>query len=104
VKRLLMRLRRKEGITCAEVHELVQAHLDGELPDGPRRDLLVAHLHRCRPCGVEAETYQRIKDALAAPAPAAAVARLEAFAAAIPGSAPPSTDEPSDPHGSEADR
>lgn len=99
-----MRLRRKEGITCAEVHELVQAHLDGELPDGPRRDLLVAHLHRCRPCGVEAETYQRIKDALGAPAPAAAVARLEAFAAAIPVSAPPVGGGPNDPDGSEDER
>lgn len=88
--RLMMRLRRKAGISCARVQELVQSYLDGELQPGPERDRLVEHLERCRPCGVEAETYERIKASLGAPAPADAVERLASFAATIP-------DMPQDP-------
>ena len=64
--RLMMRLRRKAGISCARVQDLVQSYIDGELEDGPERERLVAHLEMCRLCGVEAETYERIKDALGA--------------------------------------
>jgi hypothetical protein len=84
MKRLLMRLSRKAGISCAEVHELVQSELDGELPEGPKRDRLIAHLERCRPCGVEAEVYERIKASLAAEPPSGSIARLTEFALAIP--------------------
>jgi anti-sigma factor RsiW len=85
--RLMMRLSRKAGISCARVQELVQAYLDGELEDGPERDRLVAHLDRCRPCGVEAEIYERIKASLAPDPPASSVDRLRQFAASIPGRA-----------------
>lgn len=81
--RLVMRLRRKAGISCARVHDLVQSYLDGELEEGPERDRLVEHLHRCRPCGVEAETYERIKASLSGRSPAASVDRLTAYAASI---------------------
>lgn len=83
--RLVMRLHRKAGISCARVHDLVQSYLDGELEDGPERDRLIEHLDRCRPCGVEAETYERIKAALSGRPPAASVDRLTAYAASIPG-------------------
>jgi hypothetical protein len=82
--RLMMRLRRKAGISCARVQDLVQSYLDGELETGPERDRLIAHLDLCRPCGVEADTYERIKESLGAPAPADAVERLKRFAATIP--------------------
>lgn len=80
--RLLMRLRRKEGISCARVQDLVQSYLDGEL-EGPERDRLAAHLHRCRACGVEAATYERIKTALAPAPPVESVERLQCFASSI---------------------
>ncbi len=66
----------------ARVQGLVQAHLDGEL-EGPDRDRLAAHLDRCRPCGVEAATYERIKASLAAPVAPEVVERLSRFAASI---------------------
>ena len=79
---MIMRLRRKAGISCARVQDLVQTYLDGEL-EGPDRERLANHLDRCRPCGVEAATYERIKASLAAPVPAETVERLQRFAAAI---------------------
>lgn len=85
--RLIMHLRRRAGISCARVQDLVQTELDGELI-GPERERLVAHLDRCRPCGVEAATYERIKASLAAPAPPDAVERLQRFATSISGEAP----------------
>jgi anti-sigma factor RsiW len=80
--RWMLRLRRAPAISCAQVHDLVQAYLDGEL-EGPERDRLAAHLDRCGPCGVEAATIERIKASLAAPVPAEAVGRLTRFAVAI---------------------
>lgn len=85
--RMIMRLRRKAGISCARVQDLVQTYLDGEL-EGPDRERLAAHLDRCRPCGVEAATYERIKTSLAAPAPVETVERLERFAASITDESP----------------
>lgn len=82
--RLMMRLRRKDGISCARVQELVQTYLDGELEEGPERDRLIAHLDRCRPCGIEAATYERIKASLSAAQPADTLDRLTEFAASVP--------------------
>ncbi|MCB0970442.1 MAG: zf-HC2 domain-containing protein [Acidimicrobiales bacterium] len=67
------------GISCRRVRKLVQSFLDDELT-GRERDRLATHLDRCPACGVEAETYRRIKVALAPEAPAEAVARLTAHA------------------------
>ena len=83
----IMRMRRRAGISCAHVQDLVQAYLDGELAE-PGRTQLAAHLELCRPCGVDAETYDRIKTSLAAPAPAETVERLEHFAATLTGQGP----------------
>ncbi len=85
--RLMLHLRRKEGISCARVQALVQSFLDGEL-EGPERDRLAAHLARCRPCGVEADTYERIKGALAPEPPADSVDRLRRFSETIVDQAP----------------
>ena len=82
--RWMMRLRREAGISCAHVQDLVQAHLDGELPDGPERDRLIAHLDLCRRCGVEAEILEQIKASLATRPSPESVARLVQFAGTIP--------------------
>jgi anti-sigma factor RsiW len=60
---------------------ILQHYLDDQL-DGRRSELLVAHLDACRRCGLEAQTYRRIKDTLAvqrATLPAESVARLRQF-------------------------
>lgn len=70
---------RPGGMTCTQVRNLVQSYLDGEL-DEHQAAKLAAHLHRCRRCGVEAETYRQIKASLASPPPAASVERVRQFA------------------------
>lgn len=57
-------IRPGEQLTCPEVGRLVQRYLDGELESQAEIDALAAHLDDCRRCGLEAETYQKIKDAL----------------------------------------
>lgn len=66
---------------CRQANALLQDYLDGHL-DSAATDLLRTHLACCRPCGLEAEVYLRLRDALAAghTAPPAAVRRLEEFA------------------------
>jgi anti-sigma factor RsiW len=68
-------------MTCAEVGELLQYHLDGEL-DERRRARLAAHLEDCRRCGLEADAYAQIKRTLAdrrAVVPGDSLTRLRAF-------------------------
>lgn len=74
---------RPGGVSCHRVRQLVQAYLDGEL-HGPEVDKLATHLHRCKRCGVEADSYRRIKAALGAPVPAPALDRLREFARSVP--------------------
>jgi anti-sigma factor RsiW len=50
---------------CAEVGRLLQVYLDGEFDDEARAQRLRAHLKDCKRCGLEAETYKRIKASLA---------------------------------------
>lgn len=72
-------------MTCGEVGEWLQHYLDGELDDR-RSERLAAHLEDCRRCGLEVDTYQRIKDSLAAhqpSVPADSLARLREFGARI---------------------
>jgi len=72
-------------MTCGEVGEWLQHYLDGELDDG-RSERLAAHLEDCRRCGLEADTYERIKHALAdhqLSVPADSLARLREFGARI---------------------
>jgi anti-sigma factor RsiW len=76
---------RRRPMSCDEVGRWLQHHLDGEL-DERRSASLVAHLDDCRRCGLEAETYERIKDALAArqdPVPPASLDRLRDFGARL---------------------
>lgn len=80
--------------SCRQVRRLLQSFLDGELDDdGARR--VSAHLDDCRRCGLEAETFRAIKDALAGTPTGtddASLGRLREFAAALsdPGSLSPS--------------
>ncbi|MFF4544013.1 anti-sigma factor family protein [Streptomyces sp. NPDC001435] len=64
-----------------QVARVLQAYLDGETDEVTARRV-AAHLEDCRRCGLEAETYQKIKSALsrrAVPEPEA-VERLRGFA------------------------
>jgi anti-sigma factor RsiW len=80
---------------CRKVQPLLQQFLDGTLPAHLAAQV-VAHVEACRRCGLEADTYQRLKSALgdlrSEPDPAA-VGRLAVFvdglAASGGGSAPP---------------
>lgn len=70
-----------EPLDCAAVGELLQHYLDHEL-DARRARLIAAHLDDCRRCGLEAETYERIRATLAAQrdaVPDETVERLRAF-------------------------
>jgi anti-sigma factor RsiW len=69
------------GMDCHQVGEVLQRYLDGEI-DVDRARRIEEHLEECRRCGMEAETYERIKATFAAhrPAvPADSVARLREF-------------------------
>lgn len=60
----MRRIRYGQEATCAEVAEVLQSYLDGHVDDLTERRVR-RHLEHCRRCGLEAETYQAIKDALA---------------------------------------
>ena len=80
--RILRRRRPADGpLDCAAVAARMDEYLDAEL-DAATSRRVAEHLEDCRRCGLEADTYQRIKDALAEQRPALdgeAVARLRAF-------------------------
>jgi hypothetical protein len=57
-------VRDDETLVCSEVGRLLQRFLDGELDDPVTAGALAAHLDVCEPCGLEADTYRRIKLAL----------------------------------------
>lgn len=57
-RRLAMRM------SCAQVGEVLQQYLDGEL-DPASTPLVEAHLELCRRCGLEASIYSDVKAALA---------------------------------------
>lgn len=63
--RAWMRRRRAgQEATCAEVARILQSYLDGHVDDLTARRVR-RHLERCRRCGLEAETYEAVKEALA---------------------------------------
>ncbi len=69
------------GIDCHEVGELLQQYLDGHI-DLERAGRIEAHLEACRRCGLEADTYERIKATLAShrpEMPAESIDRLRSF-------------------------
>jgi predicted anti-sigma-YlaC factor YlaD len=70
------------GMTCHQVGELLQQYLDDELHDAERARRIHDHLEECRRCGMEAETYERIKSTIAAERPdipPESIERLRAF-------------------------
>lgn len=71
-----------ERLSCSEVGRLLQRYLDRELGAPHEIDALAAHLEECKRCGLEAETYQHIKEVLAerrATVPTESVERLRTF-------------------------
>lgn len=75
------RLRPEARARCAEVARWLQPYLDGEM-DARTLRLVGAHLETCRRCGLEAETYRVLKQALLRriDPPPEPVARLRNFA------------------------
>lgn len=72
---------------CLEVSKTLQAYLDGEIDDLSARRIR-RHLEICRRCGLEAETYTEIKQAIArrgGTVPGDAVERLRDFGERVAG-------------------
>jgi anti-sigma factor RsiW len=53
----------RSQLSCRQVAEVLQSYLDRELDDHTAGKV-AAHLEDCRRCGLEAETYAALKDAL----------------------------------------
>lgn len=92
MRSLRWRVAKGRGLSCRDVGDLLQRHLDAEV-HGRLADQVAAHLEDCRRCGLEAAVYEEIKAALAREAvvlPDSAVMRLRGFAArlvdGVPGS------------------
>jgi anti-sigma factor RsiW len=75
------RVRPEARARCAEVARWLQPYLDGEV-DARTLLLVGAHLEVCRRCGLDAETYRALKEALArrSDPPADLLVRLRSFA------------------------
>lgn len=90
--------RRSNGqLDCHAVGELLQQYLDHEIDD-ERGRLISAHLEDCRRCGLEADTYEHIKETLAAQradVPQDSVDRLRDFSRGLIRGEDPA--EPSEP-------
>lgn len=75
-------IRPGETMTCPEVGRRLQRFLDAELTDDVVIEMLSEHLDDCRRCGLEADTYRKIKTALTArrtPVAPESVTRLREF-------------------------
>ncbi len=82
--------REPKPMTCHEAAEVLQQYLDGEI-DHAQAARVTAHLEVCRVCGLEADTYERIKSTIATrrnEVPADAVDRLRTFGASLREAAP----------------
>ena len=62
--RMLRRLSHRMPRDCARVGKVLQQYLDSELDVATASEVL-SHLEDCRDCGLEAETYRRIKASVA---------------------------------------
>lgn len=87
------RSRRGQGAeaTCAEVGRVLQSYLDGQVDEMTARRV-ARHLEACRRCGLEARTYEAIKEALArqrTDVDAAALERLRSFGERLVEEGPP---------------
>lgn len=79
--------RSRTEVDCREVGKVLQSYLDNEVEEGLAAKI-AEHLEACRDCGLELETYERIKTSLAGRMPEvdpAALARLRAFGEQIIG-------------------
>lgn len=77
--------------SCAEVAAVLQSYLDGHVDEMTARRVS-RHLDACRRCGLEAHTYQAIKDALArrrSDIDADALERLRSFGERLADEGPP---------------
>lgn len=80
IRRRLLR-RASTEVNCHEVGKVLQSYLDGEVEPGFAAKI-AAHLEKCKDCGLEYETYSRIKSSLnahEAHVDAEAVDRLREF-------------------------
>ena len=81
IRRRLLR-RGNTEVNCREVGRVLQSYLDGDV-ESDFADKIAAHLEKCKDCGLEYETYSRIKDSLAGQSndeiDADAIARLRDF-------------------------
>jgi len=50
-------------MSCRQVGKVLQTYLDDELDEDAARKV-AAHLEDCRRCGLEAETYESLKESL----------------------------------------
>lgn len=57
--------RNNPEVSCREVGRVLQAYLDGELENDTEK--VAAHVAVCPNCGLEAETFTKIKSALGDP-------------------------------------
>lgn len=64
MKAWVRRIRYGQEASCTEVAQVLQSYLDGHVDELTARRVR-RHLEHCRRCGLEAETYQAIKDTLA---------------------------------------
>ncbi len=81
MRRWLRRWRSGGEATCAEVAQVLRSYLDGQVDDLTARRVH-RHLEHCRRCGLEAQTYEAIKEAVARRSRRVdpeALARLRAF-------------------------
>ncbi|MBW3589298.1 MAG: zf-HC2 domain-containing protein [Actinobacteria bacterium] len=71
--------------TCAEVMKHLQSYIDGEMRDDVTARRVAAHLEMCRRCGLEFETYKRLKNSLQqlGPLDQQAISRLSQFAQSL---------------------
>lgn len=79
--------RNRAEVDCKEVAKVLQSYLDNDIEEGFAAKI-AEHLDACKDCGLELETYERIKASLAAKMPEVdpgALARLRAFGAQITG-------------------
>lgn len=89
----VFRRRRVRPLDCHAVAERLQEYLDGHI-DEHTAARIEEHLEDCRKCGLELETYERIKAALAArrpEVPSDSIARLREFGERLTRGDAPST-------------
>ncbi|MFN2503452.1 MAG: anti-sigma factor [Acidimicrobiales bacterium] len=87
-----MRFRRRaDEASCREVSRALQAYLDGHIDEVTARRV-ARHLEACRRCGLEADVYTRIKEAVSRmdrDLSSLPVARLRDFAQRLAEEGPP---------------